>query len=223
MNTSTNHRILVGGVDEAGRGSVLGPLVIAGVSIPCDYLSELQKLGVKDSKLLSARKRSSLYEEIVRLSSSVRFVSIEPGEIDQYVWYGTRRRKLNYLEAVHMARVIRLIEAADVFVDAPDTNVIKFEEELSGMLEPCPHITARHRADRDYVVVSAASIIAKVERDRAVERLRGDHGDFGSGYPSDPQTISYLRDWVRKEGSRPYFSRRSWKTWERVLTTELEF
>ncbi len=223
MNTSANRRALVGGVDEAGRGSVLGPLVIAGVSVPSEHLTEFQELGVKDSKLLSPKKRSSLYGEIVRLASSVRFVSIEPGEIDQYVWYGTRRRKLNYLETVHMAKVIRLLGAADVFVDAPDTNVLKFEEELSKMLEPCPRIVARHHADRDYVVVSAASIIAKVERDRAVEQLRGDHGDFGSGYPSDPQTVSYLRDWVSREGSRPYFSRRSWKTWERVLTTELEF
>lgn len=213
---------LVGGVDEAGRGSVLGPLVIAGVSVRTETLKDLEELGVKDSKLLTAKKRSSLYDEIVRLSASVHYISIEPGEIDQYVWYGTRRRKLNFLEAVHMARVIPRLMASEVFVDAPDTNIPKFTEELSGMIEGCPHIVARHRADRDYVVVSAASIIAKVERDRAIERLRGDHGDFGSGYPSDPQTISFLCEWVRREGSQPHFSRRSWKTWEKLLTGTLD-
>jgi ribonuclease HII len=216
------HQRLVGGVDEAGRGSVLGPLVIAGVSVVAETLKELEELGVKDSKLLSAKKRSSLYGEIVRLSRCVRFISIEPGEIDQYVWYGTRRRKLNFLEAVHMARVIPPLEAAEVFVDAPDTNLGKFTEELTSMIDPCPRIVARHRADRDYVVVSAASIIAKVERDRAVEQLRGNHGDFGSGYPSDPQTIVYLQEWVRREGSQPFFARRSWKTWDRVLAGTLD-
>jgi ribonuclease HII len=200
----------------------VGPLVVAGVSIDEGSLKELEKLGVKDSKLLSAKKRSSLYSGIVRLCSCVRFIMVEPGEIDQYVWYGTRRRKLNFLEAVHMARVIPMLEAGEVIVDAPDTNLSMFTAELSSMIDPCPRIIARHRADREFVVVSAASIVAKVERDRAVEQLRGDHGDFGSGYPSDPQTISYLQEWVKREGSQPHFARRSWKTWERVLTGTLD-
>jgi ribonuclease HII len=98
-----------------------------------------------------------------------------------------------------------------------------FTTELSGMLDPCPRIVAEHKADRNYVIVSAASVVAKVERDRAVEELREEHGDFGSGYPSDPQTIAFLKEWVRREGSRPSFSRKSWKTWDRVLTETLEF
>lgn len=201
---------------------MVGPLVVAGVSIEQDSLKELKALGVKDSKLLTAARRSSLYDEIVRLSKVVHFAPIDTVEIDHYVWFGTRRRKLNFLEAIHMARVIPRLAAEEVFVDAPDTNPRMFTLELSGMLDPCPRIIAQHRADRDFVIVSAASIIAKVERDRAVERLRAEHGDFGSGYPSDPQTISYLRDWVRREGSRPEFARKSWKTWDRVLTETLD-
>ena len=213
---------VVGGVDEAGRGSVIGPLVVAGVCADPETLETFQDLGVKDSKLLSAKKRSSLFDEIVRLSRAVHLAVVEPDEIDRYVWFGTRRRKLNYLEALYMAKVIPHLGASEVFIDAPDTNLPLFTVELSGLLgEPCPRIVARHKADRDYVVVSAASIIAKVERDRAVEVLRGDHGDFGSGYPSDPQTISYLQEWVRREGSRPYFARKSWATWERVFTLDL--
>ena len=84
-------------------------------------------------------------------------------------------------------------------------------------------MVAEHRADRTYVVVSAASIIAKVERDRAVERLREAHGDFGSGYPSDDQTIAYLKSWVEREGKEPSFARKSWKTWDRVFTKQLTF
>jgi len=201
---------------------VVGPLVVAGVSIEQDSLKELKALGVKDSKLLTAARRDVLYDEIVRLSKAVHFTPIDTVEIDHYVWFGTRRRKLNFLEAIHMAKVIPRLAADEVFVDAPDTNPRMFTLELSGMLDPCPRIVAQHRADRAFVIVSAASIIAKVERDRAVELLRGEHGDFGSGYPSDPQTITYLKEWVRREGSRPQFARKSWKTWDRVLTETLD-
>jgi len=185
-------------------------------------LEEFKALGVKDSKQLTAAKRSSLYDEITRIAKVVHFSSIDTGEIDNYVWFGTRRRKLNFLEAIHMARVISLLQADEVYVDAPDTNPGMFTVELSQMVELCPRIVAQHRADRDFVIVSAASIIAKVERDKAVERLRGEHGDFGSGYPSDRQTVEFLKDWVRREGSRPHFARKSWKTWDRVLTETLD-
>jgi ribonuclease HII len=213
---------MVGGIDEAGRGAIIGPLVVAGVCADADALKEFKEMGVKDSKMLSREKRASLYSEIVRLSKVVHFAPIEPDEIDHYVFFGKRRRKLNFLEAIHMAKVIPRLDVEEVFVDAPDTNPGLFTVELSGMLNPCPRIVAQHKADRNFVIVSAASIIAKVERDRAVERLRDEHGDFGSGYPSDAQTISYLQEWVRREGSRPQFARKSWKTWERILVTTLD-
>ncbi len=211
----------VGGIDEAGRGSVVGPLVVAGVSASAGALDRLQELGVKDSKLLTRRRRSSLYEDIRSHCDVVVFLPIHPPEIDRYVIYGRRLRKLNFLEAIHMARIIPLLSVDQVFVDAPDTNPSRFASELSAMLDPCPKIVAEHRADRNYVVVSAASIVAKVERDRAVELLRAENGEFGSGYPSDAETIAYLRSWVEREGAIPSFARRSWKTWDRILTLTL--
>jgi len=216
-------QVLVAGVDEAGRGSVIGPLVVAAVCAEPSVLNDFKEMGVKDSKLLSAKKRRALYDEIVRISRCVHHSVIEPDEIDEYVWFGSRRRKLNYLEAKYMAKLIPVLGAREVIIDAPDTNIPRFTAELIEMVgEGVPRIVAKHKADRDFVVVSAASVIAKVERDRAVEMLRGDHGDFGSGYPSDPQTISYLKDWVRREGSRPHFARKSWATWGRVLTETLD-
>jgi ribonuclease HII len=217
-----NSRACVGGIDEAGRGSIIGPLVVAGVSATLETLKQFEEMGVKDSKMLTAAKRESLYDEIVLLSNEVHFATIEIDEIDQYVWFGTRRRKLNFLEAMHMAKVIPHLAADEVYVDAPDTNPGMFTVELSQMVELCPRIVAQHRADRDFVIVSAASIIAKVERDKAIELLRGEHGDFGSGYPSDRHTVEFLKDWVRREGSRPHFARKSWKTWDRVLTETLD-
>jgi ribonuclease HII len=212
----------VGGIDEAGRGSILGPMVVAGVSAEPKALAELREMGVKDSKAVRPEKRRALYDEIVQRSLCVHWVAVHPREIDKYVTYGRKYRRLNYLEAMHMAAVIGMLGAGLVFVDAPDTNPRRFSRELSEMLDPCPKIVAEHRADVTYVVVGAASIIAKVERDRAVERLREENGDFGSGYPSDRRTINYLKEYVRKEGSQPPFARSSWKTWRRILVTTLD-
>jgi ribonuclease HII len=213
----------VGGIDEAGRGAILGPLVVAGVSANSKALKRLAELGVRDSKLLTHERRCALYEEITSWCDAVSFLPILPEEIDRYVTYGRRRRKLNFLEAIHMARIVPLLGVDQVYIDAPDTNARLFTTELKEMLRsrPCPRIVAEHKADRNYVVVSAASIVAKVERDRAVELLRVEHGEFGSGYPSDEETIAYLRRWMEREGAFPPFARRSWRTWDRILAATL--
>ncbi len=208
--------MLVAGVDEAGRGCVLGPLAVAGVSIEQSRLKELEGLGVKDSKLLSEGQRDALYPEIVRLCSRVEVSRIPPKMIDRYVSRGKKYRKLNYLEAIHMAKVIDALGADEVFVDAPDTNPERFRCELEELLSCRPRVVAEHKADVNYAVVSAASIVAKVERDLSVAELRALHGDFGSGYPSDPDTIAFLESWMKTNLSQPEFARKSWKTWERI-------
>lgn len=208
--------MLVGGADEAGRGCVLGPLAVAGVSIDSSKLAELSALGVKDSKMLSPAQRDSLYPEIVKLCGRVEVSRIPPKVIDRYVSRGKKYRRLNYLEAIHMAKVIDALDVEEVYVDAPDTNPSRFQGELADLLSTKPRIIAEHKADVNYPIVSAASIIAKVERDRDVAELRQLHGDFGSGYPSDPDTIAFLETWVKSNSSQPEFARKSWKTWNRI-------
>jgi ribonuclease HII len=208
--------MLLGGVDEAGRGCVLGPLAVAGVSVDSSQLHELAELGVKDSKLLSPGQRDALYPEILKVCRGVQVSRIPPKMIDRYVSRGKKYRRLNYLETIHMARVIYLLGVDEVFVDAPDVNPVRFKSELEELLSSRPRIVAEHKADVNYAVVSAASIVAKVERDRDVAELRALHGDFGSGYPSDPDTIAFLESWVKSRSSRPEFSRKSWKTWDRI-------
>jgi len=208
--------VLVGGVDEAGRGCVLGPLAVAGVSVEQSRMDELASLGVKDSKLLSPGRREALYPEILRVCSRVEVERIPPKMIDRYVSRGKKYRRLNYLEAIHMAKVIDALGVDEVFVDAPDTNPERFTRELTDLLVSSPRVVAEHKADVNYPVVSAASIVAKVERDLTIEELREVHGDFGSGYPSDPDTIAFLESWVKTNSERPEFARKSWKTWERI-------
>jgi ribonuclease HII len=213
--------LIVGGVDEAGRGSVAGPLVVAGVSAGRKGVKELVELGVRDSKLLTPRERAMLYPEILRITQFAVPAYILPPEIDEYVKHGKKYRKLNYLEAIYMARVIDRLGAKRVIVDAPDTNPARFRDELSELTERRCEVVAEHHADIRYPIVSAASIVAKVERDTAVEKLRSRYGDFGSGYPADPKTMEFLSRWLEREGSMPDFTRKSWKSWVRILQLKL--
>ncbi len=205
----------VGGIDEAGKGCILGPLVVAGVSIEQGSVDRLLDLGVKDSKLLRPKKREKLYEEIKNLCTAVSY-HVMPQEIDEYVMKGKKYRKLNYLEAIYMAKVVDRLGASKVYVDSPDVNPRRFSGEITKMLDSNSLIIAEHFADRNYPVVGAASIIAKVERDMAVSKLRLEHGEFGTGYPSDPRTIAFLREWVSARNSVPSFTRSSWKSWGRI-------
>ena len=208
--------MLVSGVDEAGRGPVIGPLVVAGVSIDEKDLPKLADLGVKDSKLLSPQRRETLAAQIKELSFNHHIVSLSPHEIDRVVERGRRLHKLNRLEAQAMARVITVLTPDVVYVDAADILADRFGEHIAENLSFSPKIVCEHKADASYPIVSAASIIAKVERDRAISQLQKKHGNMGCGYPSDPNTIKFLEDWIRKFGDYPDFVRKSWKTAKRV-------
>lgn len=204
---------LLGGVDEAGRGCLLGSLVVAGVSASAGEAKRLKELGVKDSKKLSPRQRESLYPEILRVARRVYWAKIPPKEIDDVVIRGRKLRKLNYLEAVYFAKVIDRLGAKRVTVDASDVIPNRFRDDIEGNLKAKCSVRAFHKADRDYAVVSAASIVAKVQRDREVELLREAHGDFGSGYPSDPVTRSFFKARMKRGEPLPGYVRKSWKTW----------
>jgi ribonuclease HII len=211
----------VGGADEAGRGCIVGPLVVAGVSASRSGIRDLKELGVRDSKRLTPRQRETLYPEILKVCSRTYWANIEPAEIDNVVATGKKFRKLNYLEAIYFAKVIDQLDAKRVTVDASDSVPRRFQDNICDHLKTTCSVTALHKADRDYPIVSAASIIAKVERDREVEKLRRKHGDFGSGYPSDPSTRIFFIERMRRGEPLPGYVRRSWKTWARLEQTLL--
>jgi ribonuclease HII len=207
---------LVGGIDESGRGCLVGDLVVAGVAVARARVPELKGLGVRDSKLLSRKRRESLFGEILKVSARACATRIPPREIDEVVISGMRYRKLNYLEAVYFAKVADQLGASHVTVDASDTSPERFRSAMADSMTCRCRIAAFHKADRDFPVVSAASIIAKVMRDRAVEELRAEFGDFGSGYPSDRRTRDFFTEMMRTGADLPAFVRRSWKTLERL-------
>jgi len=202
----------VAGIDDAGRGSVIGPLVIAGILIEEQDLPRLREIGVKDSKLLSPDRRAQLEQEIRILALQLHIVKLAPAEIDQVVENGKKLHKLNRLEAHTMARVIETLKPNVAYVDASDVLPDRFKQHIEENVTFKVKIISEHKADAKYPVVSAASIIAKVERDKAVQILTQKYGEIGAGYPSDPKTIRFLEKWITKYGSYPDFVRKSWKT-----------
>lgn len=209
-------RVLVAGVDEAGRGCVIGPLVVAGVMIKEEKLPELTRLGIKDSKLLSAKKRETLAVEIVRLAEKYLTMKLLPVEIDRAVESRRKLHKLNRLEAQTMAKIIAALKPDMTFVDAADVLEERFKQHIQEELSFKAKIVAEHKADKTYAVVSAASIIAKVERDREIAALASEYGDFGSGYLADSRSMRFLRQWLQTHDDYPDCVRKSWKPAKQV-------
>ena len=199
------------GIDDAGRGSMLGPLVIAGISIEKKNIRKLSNLGVKDSKKLTPKKREDLYKKIISLVDNYYVVKISPKSIDTSV----AKHGLNQLEAKYMAKVVTKLNPDISFVDSCDVNPKRFGSEIS-KLSNNSKIRSYHHADSRFVVVSAASILAKVIRDRSIAKLRINY-DLGSGYPSDKKTINFVKKYFKKQKILPKFVRKSWKPTKKIV------
>jgi ribonuclease HII len=204
------------------KGSVLGPLVIAGISMREDRIPELTKLGVKDSKRLTISRRETVNKKLQKLEAKIAFVRIQPSEIDKIVLKGEKYRKLNFLEAKAMAEVIDKLKPNVAFVDASDTSCERYRRQILDELDSDLPIVSEHKADETYPIVSAASILAKVERDRCIKSIHERWGNIGTGYPSDQTTKEFLKDIINREKNLPKFVRRSWKTVRRILENQEE-
>lgn len=196
------------GIDEAGRGPVIGPLVVAGVMVPERKFSILRKMGIRDSKKLTPERRKFLARKIRRISR-VFTVKISASDID------TMREKgfnLNEIEKIAIKRIIAEAQPDSVIIDSVDVKPERLAEEIRSHFGDI-EVKAEHGADAKYYPVAAASIIAKVERDLEIERIQKLNrklGDMGSGYPSDPRTRAFLESFSYDE--LPDFVRKSWAT-----------
>lgn len=201
------------GVDEAGRGSVMGPLVVGAVFVEDD--EALRGIGVKDSKKLTPKQRESMYDEIDG-SAKWTVVIASAADID------LRRKEmsLNDVELHMFAEAVNTYDRDAVYADCPDVNEGKFSARL-GFLCPDAEIIAKHKADDSYPVVSAASIMAKVTRDRMLDDIRAEFGtNIGSGYPSDHYTMDFIREWIDANGKAPQHVRCSWEPVRQMLSVK---
>ncbi len=180
-------------------------MVIAAVGIPSeDVFSDFD---VQDSKLLSPKTRENLYT-IIRKRFRVATVRIDAHEIDEMRTGIT----MNVCVARAHAQVINKLSPSVAYVDACDVNTFRYADMVKSYLEQSCDIVSEHHADQTFKVVSAASIVAKVTRDRAINVLSKKYGNIGSGYPSDPVTIAFLSAYFDEHKCAPPIARKSWKT-----------
>jgi ribonuclease HII len=208
------------GIDDAGRGPVIGPMIIAGCLLNSEDEKELRRLGVRDSKQLTPKRREFLADEIRKRAKTFEIVLTTPNEIESMNEKGI---KLNEVEAIKVAKVINKINSGrnklKVLVDCPSTSILKWTDYLKTKIENLSNleIKCEHKADRKHVSVSAASILAKSRREKEMDKLKAKYGDeIGSGYPSDPDTIKFLQKNIKKFENDGIF-RKTWKTYLNVL------
>ncbi len=210
----TNNEIRILGIDEAGRGPVIGPLVICGLIMNSSNIPELSQRGVKDSKMLTSFRRKKLKEDIHSLAEAYELIVISPENID--------KEGMNDLELRVVAKLITQFYPNQVFLDAPTRNCLSYQKKIRGLLsaEMKVELVVENFADKNFPVVGAASILAKVERDRIISELAKQYGDIGSGYPSDEKTIRFLGEYFHRKKCFPPIVRKRWKTLQRIKMKE---
>ncbi len=209
---------LILGIDEAGRGPVIGPLVVAGCLVTGEVEKQLKNIGVKDSKDLTQKRREFLAEKIKELAETFEIEIALPNEIDDKIGSGN----LNELEAKKIASIINKINKGfgkiKVVVDCPSVNIGKWTDYLKTKINNLSNleIVCEHKADKNHVAVSAASIIAKTIREIEMSKLREKYGnEIGSGYSSDPNTCKFLEKYSQKHEHAGIF-RKTWQTWKEL-------
>jgi ribonuclease HII len=198
------------------KGAVIGPLVVCGFLTTRNKIEKLKKLGVKDSKELPAEKRKKLAKEIEKLGDVI-VLKIPACKIDANRKHGVN---LNLLEAKKMAEIIDMLKPDKAIIDTPGTNTKKFEDEIRSYLEnKNVKLICENFADKNYPIVSAASIIAKVERDKSIRELEKKIGrPIGVGYSHDSRTIEFLEKLVKeKDDKLPPYVRKTWDTVEQMV------
>lgn len=209
---------LILGIDDSGRGPVIGPMVLAGVLADAGAEEHFRKLGVRDSKMLIAKRREFLADEIRNKAITFEIVLVHPDEIDGRNQVGLN---LNKIEAIKMAEIINkinqgpnILDKIKVIVDCPSPNTKKWGQYLKSHINNSHNLElcCEHKADINHVSCSAASIIAKTTRDAEIKQIKQKLGvEFGSGYPSDPITRKFLEEYFSKHKKNGIF-RVTWGT-----------
>jgi ribonuclease HII len=202
---------LILGIDEAGKGPVLASLFIAGYLVDEKNLGKLEKLGVKDSKLLSQEERINISKDIKKIAEDYKIIQILAKEIDNAI-DNDSNLNLNWLEANKTAELINTLKLDKAIVDCPSVNLDAYRKYLLKILDNKNiELIVEHKAEK-FMPVAAASILAKVEREKEMDTIKEKYGDTGSGYLSDPKTQLFLKENWNKH---PEIFRKSWRSWKK--------
>lgn len=206
--------MLIAGVDEAGRGPLIGPMVICGFALDQTKLNYLRDLKVRDSKLLSRAQRERIFRELTTIGAH-HIIAIPAKEIDAAV---LGPENLNWLEARKTVEILEKLQPQQAIVDCPSTNIPAYTGFILKHLSIPLDVKCEHKADAHYEIVAAASILAKVTRDRLIDEIKELHDvDFGSGYMSDERTARFLQE-------NPEFPeiRRSWAPYQKLQKDKVQ-
>ncbi|KZX11561.1 ribonuclease HII [Methanobrevibacter curvatus] len=210
------------GIDEAGRGPVLGPIVVAGIIIPDDKIKVLERMGIKDSKRLTPRRRTILSKKLKNMFN-YEIVQISAKDIDEM---RDNDINLNEIERRAIKQIIKNLisnyKIDKIILDSLDVKPKRLKKQIEDFTDEIENnhsidIVSEHKADDNYLQVSAASVLAKNHRDECITKLKKEYlkiGDIGSGYPSDPKTKEFLKNFTYNE--MPEIVRKSWKTVEKM-------
>ncbi|HYD03621.1 MAG TPA: ribonuclease HII [Alphaproteobacteria bacterium] len=215
----------IAGVDEAGRGPLIGPLVICVAAIEEENHESLRAIGVKDSKLLTPKQREHIFEQIQSLIK-YELIVLDPATIDAAV--GSETTNLNWLEADNGAFALDALneklgkKISKCIIDCPSTNLGAFKSYLSSKLKSKIELQVEHKADLNNLIVGAASIMAKETRERILEEMRSKLGvDFGSGYPADPKTKEFIEKY-HSDKRYNFIFRKSWETYKKISRSKAQ-
>ncbi len=202
------------GVDEAGKGPVIGSMFVAGVVVEEEKLFDLAAMGVKDSKLLSPNRRDILASRICNLSDDHYVLEVKASVIDELRQIMT----MNDIMVRAHSQVVQKLKADRGILDAADVDQDRFCRRVRQESGTSMDLVAEHKADRNHLIVAAASIVAKHRRDRSIRDLELRVGSIiGSGYPSDPKTIRFIEGWIKEHGELPACARKTWATAQRLI------
>jgi ribonuclease HII len=187
---------------------------MCGVIIDEKDEAKLTAIGAKDSKLLTPRIREILFDQIKGMVKEYKIIIISPAEIDKTLL--SEDSNLNWLEADISVKLIDALNPDVAILDCPSTNIPAYRDYVKNKLKNKKiKVIAEHKADVNYPVVSAASILAKVTRDREIEKLKKKIGmNFGSGYPSDARTQGFLKKHYK---DFPDIFRKTWSSYKRLV------
>ena len=211
---------LILGIDEAGRGPIIGPMVMCGLLVDEKGEKKLEAMGAKDSKMLTREQREGLFDRIKKIAIAYKIVVIEPSEIDRAVGREDGLN-LNRLEARKSCLIIDELKPDKAYIDSPSNNVKKYKEYLrSHLKDKSVELVVEHKADVKFKSVSGASILAKVTRDNEIDGLKKNIGmDLGSGYMTDPKTIEFMKANYEKHAD---IFRKSWFPYKELVNKKMQ-
>jgi len=201
---------LIMGIDEAGRGPVIGPMIICGVMMEKKDIPKLVQIGVKDSKLLSPVRREKLKVLIEKIAQRWDIVKISASQIDRY--------GMTYLHLKGTVELINSFSPHTAIIDCPTRFPASYKRKIEALMKNKEvRLVVENFADKNHCIVSAASVLAKVVRDKEIENISLLYKDIGSGYPSDKRTVKFLRRYLKENRQLPDIVRKRWQTIQNLI------